>query len=30
LKCTHMGFGVSPRTVREVVREIDRFLKTHG
>lgn len=30
LKCTHMGFGVSARAVRQVVREIDRFLKTHG
>jgi pimeloyl-ACP methyl ester carboxylesterase len=27
LKCTHMAFGVSTRTVRDVVREIDRFLK---
>ena len=30
LKCTHMGFGVSRRTTREVVREIDRFLKRHN
>ena len=30
LKCTHMGFGVSTRTVRKVVREIDRFLKRHN
>lgn len=29
LRCTHMGFGVSRRTVREVVQEIDRFLKNH-
>ena len=28
LRCTHMAFGVSRRTVREVVREIDMFLKT--
>jgi len=27
LKCTHMGFGVSTRVVRQVVREIDRFLR---
>ena len=27
LKCTHMGFGVSRRAVRDVTREIDRFLK---
>jgi predicted alpha/beta hydrolase family esterase len=27
LDCTHMGFGVSMRTVRRVVREIDSFLK---
>jgi hypothetical protein len=26
LQCTHMGFGVSNRVVRQVVREIDRFL----
>jgi len=30
LKCTHMGFGVSRRATREVVREIDRFLKRHN
>ncbi|WP_395623608.1 lipase family alpha/beta hydrolase [Sphingomonas daechungensis] len=29
LQCTHMGFGVSSRAVREVVLEIDRFLKSH-
>jgi pimeloyl-ACP methyl ester carboxylesterase len=27
LKCTHMGFSVSRRAVREVSHEIDRFLK---
>ena len=27
LMCTHMAFGMSRRTAREVVREIDRFLK---
>jgi hypothetical protein len=27
LACTHMAFGVSSRTVREVVREIGRFLE---
>ena len=26
LQCTHMGFGVSRRAVREVVREIGKFL----
>ena len=30
LRCTHMGFGVSVRTVRTVVHEIDRFLKNHA
>lgn len=29
LQCTHMGFGVSRRTVRKVVQGIDRFLKNH-
>ena len=29
LRCTHMAFGVSPKAAREVVREIDRFLKNH-
>lgn len=29
LQCTHMGFGVSVRTARKVVQEIDRFLKKH-
>jgi pimeloyl-ACP methyl ester carboxylesterase len=29
LKCTHMAFGVSKRVAREVVREIDSFLKLH-
>lgn len=28
LQCTHMGFGVSKEIVRQVVREIGRFLKT--
>jgi pimeloyl-ACP methyl ester carboxylesterase len=27
LNCTHMAFGVSGRAAREVVREIERFLK---
>ena len=27
--CTHMAFGVSRRTARAVVREIDTFLKNH-
>ena len=27
LRCTHMAFGVSGRVVRQVVSEIDRFLK---
>lgn len=27
--CTHMAFGVSTRTGRQVVREIDSFLKSH-
>ena len=27
MRCTHMAFGVSRRTVRQVVREIDNFLK---
>jgi len=30
LNCTHMGFGVSRRATREVVREIDKFLKRHS
>jgi pimeloyl-ACP methyl ester carboxylesterase len=30
LKCTHMGFSVSRRATRDVVREIDRFLKRHN
>jgi pimeloyl-ACP methyl ester carboxylesterase len=29
LACTHMAFGVSRRTARRVVREIDSFLKSH-
>ena len=27
LRCTHMGFAMSPRAARDVVREIDSFLK---
>jgi hypothetical protein len=27
LDCAHMAFGVSRRAARQVVREIDRFLK---
>lgn len=27
IDCTHMGFGVSRKAVRQVVREIDNFLK---
>jgi pimeloyl-ACP methyl ester carboxylesterase len=30
LNCGHMAFGVSSRATREVVREIDRFLKKQG
>jgi len=30
LQCTHMAFGVSPKAARQVVQEIDRFLKKHG
>lgn len=30
LSCTHMAFGVSRRTAREVVREIDSFVKSVG
>ena len=29
LDCTHMAFGVSRRTTRQVVREISRFLAEH-
>jgi hypothetical protein len=29
LNCAHMAFGVSTRAARDVVREIDRFLKRH-
>jgi pimeloyl-ACP methyl ester carboxylesterase len=28
--CHHMAFGVSKRAARQVVREIDRFLKKHA
>lgn len=30
LDCTHMAFGMSPRAARQVVREIDSFLKKQG
>lgn len=30
MHCAHMAFGVSRRTARDVVREIDRFLKKPG
>jgi hypothetical protein len=30
LNCTHMAFGVSRRIARQVVREIDSFLKSVG
>jgi len=30
LSCHHMAFGVSPHAAKDVVREIDRFLKRHG
>ena len=30
LDCHHMAFGVSPHAARDVVLEIDRFLKTHA
>lgn len=30
LSCSHMAFGVSRSTARQVVREIDTFLKRHG
>lgn len=29
LQCGHMAFGVSSRATRQVVREIDSFLKMH-
>ena len=29
MTCTHMAFGMSPRAARQVVREIDSFLKNH-
>ena len=29
LTCNHMAFGVSDRAVRQVVQEIDRFLKKY-
>src|SRR4051812_19603801 len=30
LDCTHMAFGMSKRAARDVVHEIDRFLKRHS
>jgi dienelactone hydrolase len=30
LDCTHMAFGVSSKAARDVVREIDSFLKKHA
>jgi pimeloyl-ACP methyl ester carboxylesterase len=30
MECGHMAFGVSSKATRQVVREIDRFLKKHG
>jgi len=30
LKCGHMAFAVSRQATRQVVREIDRFVKKHG
>ena len=30
LDCTHMAFGVSRRTAREVVREVQEFLRELG
>jgi len=30
LDCAHMAFGMSRRTAAQVVREIDRFLKSHA
>jgi dienelactone hydrolase len=30
MRCTHMAFGVSRRTVRQAVREIDTFLKSQS
>ena len=30
LDCAHMAFGVSTRAARQVVQEIDSFLKKHG
>ena len=30
MDCAHMAFGVSRRATRQVVREIDSFLKKHG
>ena len=30
LACTHMAFALSPKAAREVVHEIDNFLKNHA
>ena len=30
MDCTHMAFGISGRAARQIVREIDRFLKRHS
>ena len=30
MDCTHMAFGISARAARQIVREIDRFLKRHS
>lgn len=30
MNCTHMAFGMSKRAARDVVHEIDRFLKRHS
>jgi predicted esterase YcpF (UPF0227 family) len=30
LDCRHMAFGMSAKAARQVVREIDRFVKKHG
>jgi hypothetical protein len=29
LDCTHMAFGISRRTAKKVVREVEKFLKQH-
>jgi phage-related protein len=30
MECRHMSFVVTSKATRQVVREIDRFLKKHG